>query len=1459
LALSSSNRLYIWGSSPQVLKLQAQAQKKARLLQQQQSSYTNTPPSPLKSNQVQQDTPTQVTTDTKLASDIVKDSQESSSTYHNPTFVESTDSELPDLNLMPVSNTLNGSQSPSKSRVSPIKKQSFKSEIASHHSLSKNVVTAGNCHKPPADGSINRVIMLNSKRSESSHIPVTVKEAELLETLNYKKCVQSVTSKEDKVDVSSCDSDIPICLKSTSSVFSDLENANVDTKSVGSFHSSSSVKREDHGLNLQDVQLLLRLLTSKSRVKQNFSPFITTSSEGYSIPSLIVSPTMEFKGLTSGRSPVDNYFDVTESKSSNSSVKVEGDDMQPHLMPQLVDTSLVVGSIAQISCGCHHSALVTRDGVLYVWGRNLDGQLGNGTRKEILKPSPLSTPPVTAAAAGSNTKGVSQSLMQKSSSLSGIMTAGDKLRFKHVSCGCEFTVAQENSTAGKVWAWGNNSQAQLGYAPLEDAKPLEGKFVMLKTAKRVIKLPHGSQNSSDIPRDVPGLPSSTITFKYDNTSGIGNWYQNWLGISTEMCVPLCSIEEPCYGLRTLHFAFQHFHGYFDSTYLTNKCLELENYQGSAKLAALDRHYHLALAYQLKALAVASAEKGIDLEKQFDKQSTNLNQEMTEKISNINKDLITGITNIKKATNGSTIHSALNGDETKSTNFSSNSNLNNEAKDRNSNPLILDINEGSQVNGNSNYVDAEKLETNENISSGDKNIKDSKNMLENHEKEISLSKNGDSILMNDEKKILTNANNGEFKISSEEVENKNKRNSEINLISTAIETEHERKIKSRIFREIDTHSGSNGIEEKHLEVGENISEQGKNLVEKTIDENESSSSISTPESLASTNAPDSEMHAFAVQGGTEQMSEGHRYLTSPDSSTSPLASEEPSLLSPEPFLPQIVEKTSPQKPDINLIPVNKNVDIQNKGTSDKDKNIVNTNINKNVDSVVLVPSNKPEISGNGLELINNSLSTPTVEADNRKTVESSDTVICEQNKKYELLENIGDSQRIKENGDSQGVENGDSLMLRSGKNLSEDINKLSDSESVLQAGDRDCKIEISDMELKFKENCPSKNGRNEGIKSVETEVFLTKEINGAVSGKHSSSDRTDLENYENELKDSDKVSCYMKASVVDGSGSKIGKLAEIINSQCTLAEKTGPSTKTGGISSFPSRPVEERIVQQIDSVSKSSTNELSESSQCRDLVAQAAVIVEFYVSVMEEDSHGMMSRLLQQGIEFWLSHSLPVDHLENLLLKHMSKFFYPLGLLLFCKDGSSGEQEMEKEQTATSMLNHLSTRFSLQLCSNLLSHIDQKKAYPEYIELLAQITSIQTSPSLNGCCITGQGLSQSPEQLMEAILEGLGAMKGLGGTYINYQEEVPETYKDSSSEATKLEQLLAFSCGHRYGRSVFHQSVLPELELGLLQMHHPLPNTARVLKGLFDSNSPNLHLACPRCVLSYLQSQTTPPL
>jgi hypothetical protein len=53
------------------------------------------------------------------------------------------------------------------------------------------------------------------------------------------------------------------------------------------------------------------------------------------------------------------------------------------------------------------------------------------------------------------------SSVSKSSSVSGALSGGENLRLKQVSCGCDFTVAQESAPAGKIWAWGNNSQAQV--------------------------------------------------------------------------------------------------------------------------------------------------------------------------------------------------------------------------------------------------------------------------------------------------------------------------------------------------------------------------------------------------------------------------------------------------------------------------------------------------------------------------------------------------------------------------------------------------------------------------------------------------------------------------------------------------------------------------------------------------------------------------------------------------------------------------------------------------------------------------------------------------------------------------------------------------------------------------------------------------------------------------------------
>lgn len=65
-----------------------------------------------------------------------------------------------------------------------------------------------------------------------------------------------------------------------------------------------------------------------------------------------------------------------------------------------------------------------------------------------------------------------------------------------------------------------------------------------------------------------------------------------------------------------------------------------------------------------------------------------------------------------------------------------------------------------------------------------------------------------------------------------------------------------------------------------------------------------------------------------------------------------------------------------------------------------------------------------------------------------------------------------------------------------------------------------------------------------------------------------------------------------------------------------------------------------------------------------VVSEATSIVEFYVNEIEDESHTIMREVLQIAIEFWIKHNLPMENLENVLLRHMSKFFYPLGLLLF---------------------------------------------------------------------------------------------------------------------------------------------------------------------------------------------------
>jgi hypothetical protein len=440
---------------------------------------------------------------------------------------------------------------------------------------------------------------------------------------------------------------------------------------------------------------------------------------------------------------------------------------------------------------------------------------------------------------------------------------------------------------------------------------------------------------------------------------------------------------------------------------------LENYQGAAKLAALDRHYHLALAYQLKALTLATLEFGIDAEKHRENQCTNFNRETDEKHLSSKK---TFAESSNETTNTEMSSDNSNEDKIRSTNFPHNSDMVNEAKDNNLNPLILKCKEQLKAhvtNVNSSHIpfengsDNNKTEVTENIVTNsnmvneiivsaeafvnaNRNTEDtvhcdkdyatvnkegrSSSFSDTADHEDNIINTEDQSCMisvpqnrNYKKEIVTEADNEKGSESVTEVGNRNQRNSELDLLyksedvsetNQVLEDSHTIKNRSRVEFSDEIYvqlnedlklnsklpliQSSTGEMKPELDIEKGFkledSDQETDFVATPTDhvsrktqvfpveeEGETSSSVSTPESLTSANIHDSEMRAFAVQGGTEQMSEGH-HLTSPDSSTS-LVSEEQGPISPESSRPQVYEQSS-HSADMNLSPINENRDFQN---------------------------------------------------------------------------------------------------------------------------------------------------------------------------------------------------------------------------------------------------------------------------------------------------------------------------------------------------------------------------------------------------------------------------------------------------------------------------------------------------------------------------------------------------
>lgn len=90
-------------------------------------------------------------------------------------------------------------------------------------------------------------------------------------------------------------------------------------------------------------------------------------------------------------------------------------------------TAAALPRFVQIGIGANHTCAVTGGGLIYCWGHNSSGQLGDGTTVDRLKPVPVQ---------------------------------GGALRFRRVTAGSHHTCAE--TIDRKAYCWGNNYWGQLG-------------------------------------------------------------------------------------------------------------------------------------------------------------------------------------------------------------------------------------------------------------------------------------------------------------------------------------------------------------------------------------------------------------------------------------------------------------------------------------------------------------------------------------------------------------------------------------------------------------------------------------------------------------------------------------------------------------------------------------------------------------------------------------------------------------------------------------------------------------------------------------------------------------------------------------------------------------------------------------------------------------------------------------
>lgn len=147
-----------------------------------------------------------------------------------------------------------------------------------------------------------------------------------------------------------------------------------------------------------------------------------------------------------------------------------------HLLPSEIDTFELDGDIIHISSGIYHYALITTHSTLFMWGKNIERQLG----RESVKPD-ISAP-------------------TRHNTLYDV---------KYAECGADYTLVITNENELK--AFGNNNNGQCGVENVADKQMGAGKLIRFKSSKRVFRIPESSMYlHSPVSVKVPPIATSPI-------------------------------------------------------------------------------------------------------------------------------------------------------------------------------------------------------------------------------------------------------------------------------------------------------------------------------------------------------------------------------------------------------------------------------------------------------------------------------------------------------------------------------------------------------------------------------------------------------------------------------------------------------------------------------------------------------------------------------------------------------------------------------------------------------------------------------------------------------------------------------------------------------------------------------------------------------------------------------------